>query len=579
MTDPHRLRSVVRAHPQVWPHAWSVLLPVLLLGPALGPGFVLTYDMVFVPQLAMRSDFLGAGGGLPRAVPSDAVVALVDNLIPTQLLQHLLLLGALVLLAQGMLRLVGTSVTARLVAVSLAVWNPFVVERLWMGHWPVLLGAAVLPWLILLLSRVSSTRRMSGWVFVLVPLGSLSASAGVATALVLLLFGLGRTGSRWRDGGLALLAAAANAPWIVTGVLHGSGATPSGVGAGVFALEGDALPAPLSALGLGGIWNSEVVPASREGIAAVVALAALVALVALGFSRWWRAADSPVRMVVCWACGWVIAVVTWLAPGQVEWLGTHVPGGGLLRDGARYLSLCLPLIVVTASAGAERAVSLARTHVAQFTAVVLAAVFVVGPVTLMPDAAWGLGGALRPVDFPTSWAGARAALEKAEATRPGAVLVLPFSPYRAPGWNNGRKVLDPLGRYLTPNYLVDDRLSVGGRPVPGDDPRVPRIARGLDHQDPEALARTLTAAGVGYVVVDRTVPVVPGQDLSALPGRDVFADPRIRVLEVPGAVSSAHHGAAWWVAVGAAWCAFVCVLLVPLASGISRRLRRPPNLV
>ena len=47
-----------------------------------------------------------------------------------------------------MLRLVGTSVTARLAAVSLAVWNPFVVERLWIGHWPVLLGCAVLPWLI-----------------------------------------------------------------------------------------------------------------------------------------------------------------------------------------------------------------------------------------------------------------------------------------------------------------------------------------------------------------------------------------------------------------------------------------------
>ena len=157
----------------------------------------------------------------------------------------------------------------------------------------------------------------------------------------------------------------------------------------MFALTGDALPAPLAALGLGGIWNSEVVPTSREGIAAVVALVALAALVALGFATWWRSSPSPVRMVVCWGCGWTLAVVTWLVPDQVEWLGTHVPGAGLLRDGARYLSLCLPLVVVTASAGAERAVALARTHVSRFTAVVLAAVIVVGPITLMPDAAWG----------------------------------------------------------------------------------------------------------------------------------------------------------------------------------------------
>ena len=29
---------------------WPVLLTLLILGPALGPGFLLTYDMVFVPE-------------------------------------------------------------------------------------------------------------------------------------------------------------------------------------------------------------------------------------------------------------------------------------------------------------------------------------------------------------------------------------------------------------------------------------------------------------------------------------------------------------------------------------------------
>ena len=40
--------------------AWAVLLAVLLLGPALGPGYVLSYDMVWVPDLALAA-------GLPRA--------------------------------------------------------------------------------------------------------------------------------------------------------------------------------------------------------------------------------------------------------------------------------------------------------------------------------------------------------------------------------------------------------------------------------------------------------------------------------------------------------------------------------
>jgi len=572
---PGRLGRVVPA----LPHIWSVLLPVLLLGPALGRGYVLTYDMVFVPHLALRSDFLGAGGGLPRAVPSDAVVAVLDNVVPGMLLQHLLLLGTLVLLAQGMLRLVGTSTTARLVAVSLAVWNPFVVERLWIGHWPVLLGCAVLPWLILLLSRDPGTRPLSPWVFLLVPLGSLSASAGVATAFVLLLFGLGRAASRRRDLGLVLVAAAANAPWIVTGLLHGGEATPSGVGAEAFALTGDALPAPLSALGLGGIWNAEVVPTSREGVAAVVALVALGILVALGVRSWWRSSPAPVRMVVCWATGWVLAVVTWLVPGQVEWFGAHVPGGGLLRDGARYLSLCLPLVVVTASAGAERAVVLAQTRISRFTAVVLAAVLVIGPVTLMPDAAWGLGGGLRPVDFPSSWAAARSALEKAELSRPGDVLVLPFTSYRAPAWNGGRKVLDPLGRYLTPDYVVNDRLTVGGHVIPGDDPRVSRILRGLDQSDPDVLARTLRAEGIRYVVVDRTVPVPQAQEGAQVEGHNLHQDGQIRVVELPGAIDARGHSPAWWAAVGVAWLAYVGLFAVAAVGALRRRRDVPRRAV
>ena len=45
---------------------WPWVLAVLILAPALAPGYVLSYDMVFVPDLALRSDFLGLGTSLPR---------------------------------------------------------------------------------------------------------------------------------------------------------------------------------------------------------------------------------------------------------------------------------------------------------------------------------------------------------------------------------------------------------------------------------------------------------------------------------------------------------------------------------
>ena len=60
-----------------WSLVWSLVLATLMLGPALAPGYVLSYDMVWVPDLALRPDFWGLGSGLPRAVPSDAASATV----------------------------------------------------------------------------------------------------------------------------------------------------------------------------------------------------------------------------------------------------------------------------------------------------------------------------------------------------------------------------------------------------------------------------------------------------------------------------------------------------------------------
>ena len=91
---------------RVAPSLWSLLLAVLMLGGALGPGYVLTYDMVWVPDLSMRGDFWGTGSSLPRAVPSDLVVALLDEVVPGMLLQKAVLLGALVLAGTGAARLV-----------------------------------------------------------------------------------------------------------------------------------------------------------------------------------------------------------------------------------------------------------------------------------------------------------------------------------------------------------------------------------------------------------------------------------------------------------------------------------------
>ncbi|NYG57919.1 hypothetical protein BJ980_000842 [Nocardioides daedukensis] len=554
MTDSTKMR-VDRALPWIW----ALVLGSLLLGPALGRGYVLSYDMVWVPDLALRTDFLGVDSALPRAVPSDAVVSVLDELVPGMLLQKLVLLMGLVAAGAGAARLVGGAIGVRLVAVSVMVWNPFVVERLVLGHWPVLVGYAVLPWLVIAARRARSTGPGPA-LLLLVPLGCLSAGAGLVTSLVVLVIGWS---ARARDNLLLLaLVLAANAPWLVSGLIHSSDATSDPGAAALFALRGEGhLPAVVTALGLGGVWNAEVVPTSREGVLGLVSTLVLVALCALGARRWWRAETSRdrVALLVLWTIGWGLAVLTWAAPGVIGWLAGHVPGGGLLRDGSRFLALCVPLLVILLAHGVTSLGARIRDHGVRTVAVVG---LVLTPIALMPDAAWGVSGSLHATEYPRGYADAAAAI--ADDTRDGDVVVLPFSAYRAPSWNQRHKVLDPLPRHLPRNYVVNDQLLVEDRMIAGEDPRVPKVLDALDEPSPSARARALAALGIRYVVSDASGPEAPPE----VSGTVLSASDPVTVIVLDEVAERATPGSwPWWM--GLAWAAF----LTPLAAGLVGALR------
>lgn len=562
-------RTVTTVLTRVLPGVWALVLSVLLLGPALGPGYVLSYDMVWVPNLSLHPDVFGLGSGLPRAVPSDAVVALLDEVVPGMLLQKLVLLGGLVLAGTGAARLVAPvgrrALAARLAAVSVTVWSPFVVERLWIGHWPMLLAYAAVPWLAVAGCRAASDGHIPRWTYVVLLVGSLSANAGLVTGLVLLATGVRRgAGVTVR---LLVAVVAANLPWAVAGLAHAAIAT-SAAGYQVFGLHGDGLPAPLAAVTLGGVWNAAVVPASRGGWLAWVGLAFVVGLAVAGVRRWaaWTRADQRVALVALWLLGFGIAVVSWAAPDALAWLGDHVPGAGALRDGSRMLPLCLPLLVTLVGAGADRVVSALGGLPSRIPALAGVVVVVLVPVGVLPDATGGISGALRAVDFPADWRAAATVVDRSGL--PGDVLVLPWSAYRAPVWNGRRPVLDPMPRLLDRDSVVDDDLVIDGRDVPGEDPRARRIGAALDLPTPTERDRALAAEGIGLVVVERDAGAVP-----SLPGPLLHESPTVKVIRVEAPVvsdASAVRGAAR-AAVVVAWLAYAVLWLVALAQLVARR--------
>ncbi len=517
---------------------WVVLLSMLLLGPALAPGFVLTYDMVFVPRQDLLPASIGLGGGLPRAVPQDAVVAVLSTVVDGAWLQHAVLLAIPILAGMGTARLVRPAGRgAQLVAATLAIWNPFLVERLVQGHWALLLAYAATPWAIASAIRVRTRGRgvtpLIGWC----ALGALVPSGGILVAVVAVPIALiGGVADAKRKVVLAVSAVAVNLPWIVPALLHPDAGTADAAGASVFALRSEGpWGAAVTALGGGGLWNADAVPASRETPAAVVLT---VLVFAAAIAGWPSLRRMLGRAVAGWwtaiaILGWVMAVVSTLAPTLWASVITSVPGAGLARDSQKLLAPLVLLLAVTAALGLRRGWQRVSDASARRS---LIAASVLIPIALLPDAALGVGGRLSAVDYPEQWHQMRQFFADQHQTQ-GDVVVLPWSTFRVFDFNAGRTVLDPAPRWLPRTSIAADALPVsrGGDIVviSGDDPRSRVLGRTLDEGRP--LSEVMPELGARWVLVESAQR--PEPEPQALAGLEpVWLEGDLAVWELPGTI-------------------------------------------
>ncbi|MCS7477792.1 hypothetical protein ACFFQW_14860 [Umezawaea endophytica] len=510
--------------------AVSAALALLVLTPLLGRGFVLNYDMVFTPDQPLLPDGLGLGSALPRSVPADAVMSFATALLPGDVVQKVVLLAALFAGPLGAGRLVPTdSVAIRVVAAVWYGWSPYVAERLFMGHWPYLVAYACLPWIAAagLAVRRGEHGALPKLVLACVP-AVLTPTGGILAA-VLAVVCSGRRALRVTVPVVVLL----NLPWFLPSVLRpdGSLSSPDGVGAFAARVEGWGSPVT-SVLGLGGIWNAEVVPGSRAMplVPVLTLLSVAVALVGLRSlaPRW---GVAPARsFVLLGAVGVAVAVFGTLPGGGdvLAWAVSHVPGAGLLRDSQKWVAWwALPLAL-----GVALGVEAAGKHLANRAALVSLAALL--PLVTMPDLAWGGLGRLEVVDYPADWSAVRAVLEADD--RPGDVLSLPMSAFRRFAWNGDRTQLDPAPRFLPRTVVIDDVVHVGGEPVSGEDGRAAAIRGALARND------DLGAVGIGWVLVEHGTPgAVDPRVLDGL--QEVWSGPWLTLYRVPGVIAPPPPGA------------------------------------
>ena len=357
------------------------------------------------------------------------------------------------------------------------------------------------------------------------------------------------------------IAAAAALPWLTASALGTALSAPQSAGLASFAARAEPGLGTLGSLaGLGGLWNAAAVPDSRTTGFAVVATVVLLAVVACGVPVLVRRHSTEPLVILAVAAVLVPAAMA-TAPGMAALRAgvDAVPGLAVLRDAQKWVALAMPGYAL---AGAAAVLVLRRWVRPALAALACCAALV----AVLPDLAWGVGGALHPVRYPPGWA----AMAQQVNADPQTVAALPIGTMRRFAWSGAAPVLDPLPRWVKADVLTTGDLLIAGKTVAGEGGRAREVQRLLESgTDPAELNR----AGVGWLVVQRGTPGAMGEAQRTLQRLSpAYSDADIALYRIGGVspvASQAKRGA--MILAHLVWAAMV---LGGAAAMVLGRLRR-----
>ena len=551
------------------PAAYALVLALVVTAPLLAPGYLLLRDAVSTPRSYLSDDALGLSESAPRALPQDFAVAVASHVLDGGVVVKALLIAGLGLAGSGAARLAAHVVpdarrSGEFVAATVAVWNPYVGERLLQGHWSLLVGYGCLPWVAAAMIKLRSGATAAWWSLAfwialagLTPTGLMMA----ATVALVCVAAPGAGCRRWLCGAGALgVAVLVALPWLSASALGGSPAAPQDGGVAAFAARAEPGLGTLTSLAsLGGIWNAGAVPASRTTPFAVVAAAVLLGIVAIGVPAL-RHRPVAVALLVLGAVAVLVPAGMATGPGQslVGAALRAVPDLGVVRDGQKWVALAMPGYAL---AGAAAVLTLRRW----LRPALAAAACCVALVAVLADLAWGVGGKVVAVRYPPGWAAVAATIN----AEPRPVAALPADTMRRFGWSGAAPVLDPLPRWVRAEVLSTGDLTISGQTVRGEGRRARDVQRLLlTGADPASLAR----AGTGWVVVESGTGGETGSAARTLDGLPVaYHDHDLTLYRVGGDRPGASAGRrALMVAAHLVWLAVLAAGAAGMAVGAVR---------
>jgi hypothetical protein len=213
----------------------------------------------------------------------------------------------------------------------------------------------------------------------------------------------------------------------------------------------------------------------------------------------------------------------------------HVPGGGLVRDGQKFVAPWLVVVALAVGTTVEmiwtaaRAVSAGGVRLASHTAGTLTAAVVLWPVLTLPSLAFGSAQDWDTADYPD---GFLQVADRIDNAGNAGTAVFPWTLYRRYEWNHQVVVLDPWPRLVESRVIFNDDLPLAALTVQGEDPAAMRISEAVDNGRRVAVIEALRDEGVRYVVFHRDQPTSDDEAAFFRGQRPVWAESRLALYDL-----------------------------------------------
>lgn len=541
----YRFRRRIRSETLI-AAAYFLGLAVLVFYPSLGPGYLLSLDMVVVPEMNFLS--FGLDGKDPLYYGRLPVLAAFDALglvIPAWAIQQLALIAIVAGGGFAMYTVLhGRSPVASLFAGTVYAINPFVYARLLAGHWFFLLGYAALPLAVMATASFLRSGSGKGWVRLrraarwttVVALFDPHAFLllGVLAWLLALMTTLGKSVSSKRTvarrfGTYGVVAVGINAFWLLPAVhalFTGTSLLSSvtSVDLAAFSARGTVGGnVPLSVATLYGFWRGGAIqPVDLLGLPVAIVLYAVVLFFAV--YGWHEHREEAVVRAISIAAliGFVMAMGLShpVAAPVTRWLFEHVLPLRGMRDTQKFAALLALAYAYLGGLGldslAEEFLETCRSgrldwfrgrYVGPDRRATLAVVFVL--IVLLVPMAYsvtmfgGLWGQLEPTDYPAEWEQADDYLDGDSSDY--RVLFLPWHQYMDFSFTD-RTVATPADLYFDERVVRGRNIELAGIESQATDPTRVKIrsllAAGGESTD---LGSELSTLGVKYVMLGKEV--------------------------------------------------------------------------